>query len=194
MGSNDETFYKRAEDQKWREGVNERLVSLTAGEVVQNDRLDDADEELSAVREILEGKAGDKNDNGMKGDLHEISVGLNTLRAIMAPDSLGQGGVIARLKALERKAGLEEKAVEGRWKFYAVLVGGLLSLVGLFLTNLDGIEQSVKKLWSHTVGTTSLPSKKPMAKTSRTKRRRTAPPKAVPTEATDEPAPQDVSE
>ena len=168
---NEDSLSTRVEDQKWREGVNDRIAALTASEVVQNDRLDELDDEIHAVREILEGKDGDRNDNGIKGDIHDISVGLNALRAIMAPDSLGQGGVIARLKALERKAGLEETVVKSRWAFYGVLVAAILSFVGLVLTNIDRIGPSLKKFWKQDVVSESTKQKKHTARTSRRRSR-----------------------
>jgi hypothetical protein len=164
---NDDSLYKRVDDQKWRDGVNDRLAALTASEVVQNDRLDEVDEEIRAVRAILEGKADDRNDNGIKGDIHELNVMLNQLRAIMAPDSLGQGGVINRLKALEKKAGIEELEITSRWKFKTAVVGALIAAVVAVLTNLDRIAPPLKKFWKQEVVSESKPPKKHSARTSR---------------------------
>lgn len=135
----DQDLYKREEDRNWRERTDERLAALTSGETVQNDRLDETDEELHTIKEILEGKADDKNDNGIKGDIHDISITVNTLRALMAPDSLGQGGIIARLKSLEHKAGLEERNIDNRWKFYTAIAVAAISLLGLLLTQWDRV-------------------------------------------------------
>lgn len=140
-----EDLYKREEDRMWRQRTDERLVALTSGETVQNDRLDEIDEEIHTVKEILEGRANDKNDNGIKGDIHDLSVTVNALRALMAPDSLGQGGVIARLKALERRAGLEELSIANRGKTWIAILGVISALLVALLSNLDRITALVHK-------------------------------------------------
>jgi hypothetical protein len=140
-----DSLYKRMEDQKWRESTSSRIVSLTDSEVTQNDRLDEIDDEISAVKEMLEGKTSDKDDNGIKGDIHDLSVGVNELRRLMMPDHLGQGGVIARLRILERAAGIEEKAVESRWKFFTAIAVAIISTAGFVLSNLDKIEKYLNR-------------------------------------------------
>ncbi len=125
--SDEESEYRRQEDRAWRESVSTRIVSLTDSEVTQNDRLDEVDEELHIIKEILEGRASDKDDNGIKGDIHDIRVRVNELRMLMMPDHLGQGGIIARLKAVEHATGVEEKATEYRWKFWTAIVVAIIS-------------------------------------------------------------------
>ncbi len=122
-------FYKRDEDRKWREQVDARLAALTSGENDQNDRLDSHDETFARVDALVEGKPDDRNDNGIKGDIKDLSVSLNSLRALMQPDSLGNGGIINRLKLLEKKEERETRSLEYRWKFYLAL----LSLLGLVI-------------------------------------------------------------
>ncbi len=189
--SNEDSNYKRIEDQKFRESVQSRLVSLTDSEVTQNDRHDEQEEEIRVLKEMLEGKSGDKDDNGIKGDLHDLSVGLNELRRLMMPDHLGQGGIIARLKALEKKAGIEENESNNRWKFRTAVAVALVSAIALVLTNLDRIGPSLKKLWSSTRVEESRPQKKRSARTS--KRRHVAveaPAEETPDGATDEKVPE----
>lgn len=137
--SRDDSNYKREEDRKWRERTEERVVGLTSSESVQNDRLDEIDEELQEIHAILDGKSDDKNDNGLKGELHDLSRSYNELRALMMPDHLGSGGVINRLKALEQKTGLEEKKSEQFWTFSRAVVVAILTLLGVMLANLDKI-------------------------------------------------------
>lgn len=144
---NEDPNYKREEDRAWRESVSTRLVSLTDSEVTQNDRLDEIDEELKVIKQILEGKSSDRDDNGLKGDIHDLSVNVNELRRLMMPDHLGQGGMIARLKALERKAGIEEHDLDNRWKFKTAVAIAIISAIVAILTNLDRIEPPLKKLF-----------------------------------------------
>ncbi len=138
MAGDDES-YKREEDHKWRERVDERLAALTSGETVQDDRLDDHESDLAIIREMLEGSPKDKNDNGFKGDIHDLSVGLREIRAVMMPDHLGQGGVIARLRTLEKNAGLEEKSVEFRWKTLIAILGWISAATVAAIYNGDRI-------------------------------------------------------
>ena len=133
-------FYKREEDQKWRERVEERIINLQTSEASQNDQLSEHDEHFNQIDILLEGHPEEKNDNGLKGDVHDLGVSLNKLKAIMEPDSLGTGGVISRLKALEKKAGFEEKVSENRWKFLTAVAVAIISLLGLLFTNLDKIK------------------------------------------------------
>jgi hypothetical protein len=126
-------FYKRKEDKDWREQTDTRLNALTTSDNVQNDRLDEIDQRFEALDALLEGDPKDKNDSGIKGDVHDLSRRLNELRALMAPDNLGQGGVLSRLKALEKKEERETRQIEYRWKFWTALLVAGLSLAGLLV-------------------------------------------------------------
>lgn len=141
----DDSNFKRAEDQKWRERTEERIVGLTSSESVQNDRLDEIDEELIKVHEILDGKSDDRDDNGIKGDLKDLSRSYNELRALMAPDHLGHGGIINRLKALERNAGLEEKKIDNRWKLIIAVAVGVLGLLSSLIMSWDKVSTFLNK-------------------------------------------------
>lgn len=136
----DESLYRRGDDLKWRDRTEERIVNLQNGDATQNDRIDDLEEEVRGVHEILEGKPSDKDDNGIKGDIKELNRGLNALRAIMAPDSLGQGGVINRLKAVERQVGLEEKSSDNRWTFATQVAGATVAAIAAITVALIAIE------------------------------------------------------
>ena len=136
----DPNYYKREADQIWRERKDEQIVNLQNGEATQNDRLEDHDEEIQELKEMLEGKASDRNDNGLKGEVHDLSVSLNALRAIMQPDSLGQGGVIARLKALENREKKEQANTEYKWKFWIALIGFVSAATVAFITNFDRLQ------------------------------------------------------
>lgn len=123
------------------EELKDRVLSLTNSDLNQNDRLDELEELIEAFRELLEGKPGDRDDQGIKGDLHEFSRRLNKLEALMAPDNLGEGGIINRLKKLEKKAGFEERESEHRWKFWIAVIGLIGVITAAILPNLERIER-----------------------------------------------------
>ena len=126
-------FYKREDDKKWRDSTNDRITNLTASETVQNDRLDEIDADIARIDALLEGEPGNKNDTGLKGDVKDLWAAHNQLRAIMAPDQLGQGGVLNRLKALERLAGIEKQVSENRWKFWTAVTVAFITTAGFLI-------------------------------------------------------------
>lgn len=143
MISQDDSNYKREEDRKWRERTDERMVGFTSSETVQNDRLDEIDDELATIREIFDGKQEDRDDNGLKGDVRELTRSYNELRALMAPDHLGHGGIINRLKAVEEKVGIRARQTDNFWKFWTAIGVALISLIGLLLTNWDKVQRYI---------------------------------------------------
>ena len=145
MSSNDD-LYKREADREWRESVDARLVNLVAAQKQTDDELDKIDKRLEDLDILLEGDPLKRDDSGLKGDVSENNKAINALRAIMAPDQLGHGGVKFRLDQLEESAGLKEKKIEQRWKFYTAISVAVVSLIGLMLTNLDRIEPYLKNL------------------------------------------------
>jgi len=54
----------------------------------------------------------------MQNEFQEMDRKVNELRAVMLPDALGNGGIISRIKRLERKEDQEEKTLEFRLKFW----------------------------------------------------------------------------
>lgn len=173
----DEELYRRDEDRKWRERTEERIVGLTASDGVQNDRLDEHDEKFDQIEELVEGKPEDKDDNGLKGDLHDTIRRLNKLEAMMAPDHLGEGGIINRLKRLEKNAGFEEKQYENRWKFWIAVVGAIAVLGAALIPNLDRIE----KFFEPRASVQPAPKKRKVVKV-----RRISPPDQDPTDESEE--------
>ncbi len=157
--SDDDPLYKREEDRQWRDRTEERVVGLTSSEGVQNDRIADLEDDVETIKEMFEGKPSDKDDNGMKGDIHDLSVGLNELRRLMAPDHLGQGGVIARLHTLEDLSGLRVKRMEHRWQFWIAVVGFISAFAVAIITNLDRLEPFVKKAFRTTPPAVASPRK-----------------------------------
>lgn len=131
-------------DEEWRSRVDDRLASLTSGETVQNDRLDEVDEEIEAIRVLLEGNPKDRGDNGVKGDVYDLSKIINELRAIMMPDNFGHGGVASRLRTLEKKAGIEQTRVEYHWKFLTAVAVAVITTFGLLVKEWPDL----KKMWA----------------------------------------------
>lgn len=140
-----EDDYRRESDRKWRERVDDRLASLTTGEQVQNDRLDDLDEEIEAIKGILDGDPHDKDDSGVVGDLKSLTTRVNSIWALMGKDSLGDGGIIATVKDLKARADQERINQEYRWKFWLALVGLISAVVVALVTNLDKIQAFLNK-------------------------------------------------
>lgn len=136
------------EEPRW----NERINSLTTSETVQNDRLDELEDELHAIHQMLEGKASDKDDNGIKGDIVDLARGLNQLRAIMAPDSLGSGGLINRIKALEKDDARGAKSIEYRWKYWTAVTVAVISMVGFLVREWPDIRNAFYGPRTDTVG------------------------------------------
>jgi hypothetical protein len=126
------------------EDIKEKINNLTNSDLIQNDRLEEAEDRLAQIESLLEGSASDKNDNGLKGDITEAFRRLNKLEAMMAPDSIGEGGIINRLKRLEKQAGLEERVLENHWRFWIALVGLIGVITAAVVPNLDRIEKFMK--------------------------------------------------
>lgn len=142
--NSDEEPWKREDDKRWRGRTDERLASLTSGETVQNDRLDGMEEQLRDLDLVLRGNP-EKDTGGIVEHLHEVQTGLNALRALMAPDALGGGGILNRLKALEKKEAREERQSEYHWKFWIAIVGFVSATTIAVITNLDRIEALLRR-------------------------------------------------
>lgn len=114
------TFMNRDEDKEWRGRINERLASLTAGETVQDGRIEDLEEEYAHIGEI-------------ETQVLELDRKVNELRAVMLPDSLGHGGVIRRLMNLEDKKEDQSRTMEARLKFWGPIVIAIISSSALIV-------------------------------------------------------------
>ncbi len=185
---NEDSNYRRAEDQEWRKSVESRLVSLTSAQKTTDDDLDKHETRIDEVEQLLEGDPLKRDDSGLKGDVSDLTHAINTLRAIMAPDALGHGGIKSRLDAVERALGLKVQNTEGRWKAIAAAIGATAIITSALFANLGSLEHFVKKVWNVGMGLESTPQKKSTARTSKNHRRppkRSPPPELMPTEATD---------
>lgn len=138
--------YNREEDRAWRAQTDTRLTLLTQGEIVQNDRMDALQERIDGLDTLISGDTDDKEDSGLKGDILDLAREMNALHRILAPDALGHGGFINRLRAVEEKLGLGERASENRWKFATVVVGATVTAIATItvaLLAIDPVRKSV---------------------------------------------------
>jgi hypothetical protein len=163
---------QRKEDQDWVNSVENRLVSLTSAQKQTDDELDDLDARLEELNHLLEGKPDDKTDNGLKGDLNDLTRSLRKLEAIMAPDSLLQGGVINRLKALESAMGMKQIRSTNRWQFGTAVATVTVTAIAGIITAMLAIEPVRKNMahWIESRFSTQTSSKKAASKRSGTKR------------------------
>lgn len=100
-----------------QERIEERLAALTAGQTVQDGRLDDVEEEYVRIGE-------------MEQEIRDMERKVNELRAVMLPDSLGHGGVIRRLSNLEEDREYKRETVKEWLKFWGpVLVATITSMM-----------------------------------------------------------------
>lgn len=180
---NDESNYNRFEDQEWRKTVETRLVSLTSAQKTTDDDLDKHTKLIEELDELLEGDPLKRDDSGLKGDVKDLSRGLNELRSIMAPDALGHGGVKNRLDACERALGLRVQTSENRWKVVLAIISATAIVTSAVVANIDRISVSLKKFWTHDIVSESKPQRKHTGKMS--KRRLRPAVTEAPTEATD---------
>lgn len=158
MHSNDDS-YKREEDRKWRESVETRLVSLTSAQKTTDDDLDKLASRLDEMDQLLEGDPLKREDSGLKGDVAEINRAVNSLRAIMAPDALGHGGVKHRLEVIEDALGLKVQTSKYRWLVILAIISATATISGEVVANLDRIAEAYSHL-THTRSNSPLKSSK----------------------------------
>lgn len=159
-----------------------RLVSLTSAQKTTDDELDKIETRLEEAEQLLEGDPLKREDSGLKGDVKELNVGLNALRAIMAPDQFGNGGVRNRLDALEEALGLRVQTSKYRWLFILGIISASSAVTVAIVENLDRI-----------VGVYSqLTHSKPPSKKSSKKHGSLKKPRRPPPQEDDEPAADEV--
>lgn len=184
--ASDDSNYKRVDDQKWRDSLNEWRAAQSASEVAQNDRLDEHDEEIEGVKEFLHGKESDRDDNGLAGDVEKLKDQMRHVNGVLWPSDplslTSKVGMVADVRRLVNKEDKEERRADRWWKGIGPIVVAIVTSAALVLTNLDRILPSIKKFWKQEVVSDSRPQKK---RTGKTSKRRSSPVREVPTEATD---------
>lgn len=116
-----------------QERIEERLAALTAGQTVQDSRLDDMEEEYVRIGE-------------MEQELRDIERKVNELRAVMLPDSLGHGGVIRRLSNLEEDREQKRETVKEWLKFWGPILVATITSVTLIVKEWG---PAITERWNH---------------------------------------------
>lgn len=124
---------ERRED--WRQGVDENLASLNAGQRVWEREVNLIHKSLSEIDTLLRGDP-ERDTDGAIARLHQLENSLNLLRAVILRDAAGGKGLIGRVESLESG----ERGADNRWKFATAVAIAILSLFGLLLTNWDRLE------------------------------------------------------
>lgn len=143
--SNEESHYKRIEDQKWREGIDKAIVLLMSAQKASDEHDNKVQERIEAIEDLLKGDPLKRDDAGVLGDVKDLGVGLNALRAIMAPDAMGNGGIKNRISACEEALGLRVETSQNRWKVLLAVIGATATITTAVVANLDRIEA----FWRH---------------------------------------------
>lgn len=179
---------QRHEDQEWVKSVETRLVSLTSAQKQTDDDLDKHEDRLDEMDALLEGDPLSKTDTGLKGDLKDLSVIVNELRAIIAPDHLGQSGIDNRLKAVEHELGLRRKSRLSRKAFVMAVGVAIASTTGFIISNWSAIKDMgswIEKRLEPSQSKAVTKAARAAAPRKRVVRVRVVPAKAVPEEADD---------
>ncbi len=145
--SDEENFYKREEDRKWRENVDSRLVTLITAQTVVNDRLDELEEISEALDRVLRGDP-EKDTGGLIERLHDAETSTSRLSALLFPDHTGNGGLVNDVKTLKRRDELEQRNHDNRWKFWTAIALAIISSATLLI-------KEWPKIWDNIMNTES---------------------------------------
>ena len=176
-----EENYRREEDRKWRESVEARLVSLTSAQKTTDDDLDKQMARLNELDELLEGDPLKRDDSGLKGDVSELNRAVNALRAIMAPDALGHGGVKNRLDACEDALGLKVQTSKYRWLVVLGIISASSAVTVALVENLDRIAS----VYAHLTHATKTPPSHSKRSGNKRRHKEAPPPEDSSDEATE---------
>lgn len=142
MGEVNDDFYRRQEDQRWREKIDERLASLTTDTMVIQDRIEECEEKLLVLDLSVRGDAA-KETGGLIERLHDLEGKISRLWAVIFMDATGEHGMYEEWKRLQRKEHKDEVSLEVHWKFYTAVAVAFISTFGLIMTNIDKIKRLV---------------------------------------------------
>lgn len=130
LQGNRDDGYKRNEDKAWRERVDERLASLTAGENVQDGRLDFLQEEIQKHRHLLYGNDDDREDHGFKGEVEELNRRTSELRSLIAP-------IVDK-----------ETTIQSRLKFWGPIIVAVISSMAFIIKEWG---PDIAERWNHNI-------------------------------------------
>lgn len=168
--SEQEDFYRREEDRKWRERADERLVSLTTDATVSNDRLDKIDDALDALDKLIRGEP-EEGREGILEALHLAQREINKFNAVLNADIHGNGGLRNDINSLLDKRARSEKREGYFWHFATAAFVQFLILIGLIVVNWDRIQWYVM-VKQHTFQAESVERETKRMKAERAKRRK----------------------
>lgn len=124
--------FRRAEDKQWRESVETRLITLVSAQKTADDDIDELATQVEACEELLHGDRRER-DSGIVGQLNAIEAKVNSLLAILHPDSTGQSGLIREHNEIKRKVLGRERTTENAWKFWTAVVVALVAFLGILV-------------------------------------------------------------
>ncbi len=129
---NQDDFYKRQADQKWREKIDERILILTTSLNGINDQIDEIQERLKDIDDILRGDA--KQDiGGLMQRLHLVETKVSSISAAIFADMHGRGGLVNDVADLkEGRLDLREEA-SNKWKFWTAVVVACITTTGFLI-------------------------------------------------------------
>lgn len=136
MGELSDDLYRRQEDQRWRDKIDERLASLTTDTIVIQDRLEEAEEKLNVLDLSVRGDAA-KETGGLIERMHELEGKISRLWSVIFMDAAGGHGMYEEMRKIQSR----EHRFDVHWKFYTAVVVAVISTIGLFLTNLDKLRK-----------------------------------------------------
>lgn len=123
----------RRED--WRQGVDENLASLNAGQRVWERDLTAIRKALAEIDNLLRGDP-ERETDGLVARMHSQENDINLIKAILLKDKAGNKGIVGRVEALEGG----ERRSENHLKLWIAVVGLLSALTVAAVSNLDRIE------------------------------------------------------
>lgn len=119
----------------WRQGVDENLASLNAGQRIFDREVDNLHKILAEIDKDLRGSLEDERD-GLIARFRAIETTVNMLKGVIDVDRAGNKGLLGRVEALE---GLDRKA-ERRLRVWIALIGLISALLVGALSNFDRLE------------------------------------------------------
>jgi hypothetical protein len=124
-----EEGYRRADDKAWRESVETRLITLVSAQKTADDDIDELAAKVESCDELLHGDRRER-DSGIVGQLNAIESKVNSILAILHPDSTGQSGLLHEHNLIKRKVLGREKSTDNAWKFWTAVIVAALGIVG----------------------------------------------------------------
>ena len=166
-----EDFYKREQDQKWREKVDHEQVTLMTAVNVIQESLRDIKRRLANVEVALHGERGT---GGLIAEYERHDEKLTKLYAVVFQDPTGQKGLLHDIDVLMGRKKDDDQSSGYRWAFWTAVVTAVISSGSLFLMKGHVIEKFLER---HSTDKVSLMIEK--AKHPKPKRRRIEPPPPV---------------